>query len=243
MRRVSICAMCGAELFPNDDDQAAPETGANTEEETKMNSVDPRLLAGAKPEDKTKGKEPEDGLGGLDGPDIPDMIKLKSGDGKHTVEMKRKFAEMSCLVSHIREGDKTAREIEIKNVTGDILEHVGKYLLHHQGKVPAPIVKPIESDDISKIVEDPWDAEFINGLKKTTEKWGVNEVIFKIILAANYMDIKSLIHLGIAKIATIVKQMSPDEIKTILAEDISGKRRKGDATPGAANTEQKADES
>merc|ERR1711964_792273 len=154
-------------------DQAAPETCANTEEETKMNSVDPRLLAGAKPEDKTKGKEPEDGLGGLDGPDIPDMIKLKSGDGKHTVEMKRKFAEMSCLVSHIREGDKTAREIEIPNVTGDILEHVGKYLLHHQGKTPAPIAKPIKSADISKIVQDPWDAEFINGLKKTTEKWGV----------------------------------------------------------------------
>merc|ERR1711964_694821 len=221
-------------------DQAAPETCANTEEETKMNSVDPRLLAGAKPEDKTKGKEPEDGLGGLDGPDIPDMIKLKSGDGKHTVEMKRKFAEMSCLVSHIREGDKTAREIEIPNVTGDILEHVGKYLLHHQGKTPAPIAKPIKSADISKIVQDPWDAEFINGLKKTTEKWGVNEVIFKIILAANYMDIKSLIHLGIAKIATIVKQMSPDVIKKILAEDISDKRQ----LKGAANRdpEQKADE-
>merc|ERR1711964_419790 len=50
---------------------------------------------------------------------------------------------------------------------------------------------------------------------------GVNEVIFKIILAANYMDIKSLIHLGIAKIATIVKQMSPDRIKKILAEDLN----------------------
>merc|ERR1739845_95182 len=36
---------------------------------------------------------------------------------------------------------------------------------------------------------------------------------------ANYMDIKSLLHLGCAKIATLIKGKSPEEIKKILSED------------------------
>merc|ERR1711964_833960 len=40
-----------------------------------------------------------------------------------------------------------------------------------------------------------------------------------LILAANYMDIKSLLHLGCAKIATLIKGKSPEEIKKILGAD------------------------
>jgi len=54
-------------------------------------------------------------------------------------------------------------------------------------------------------------AEFINKQTKKT--------IFQIILGANYMDIKSLLHLGCAKIATLIKGKSPEEIKKILGED------------------------
>merc|ERR1711964_154558 len=43
--------------------------------------------------------------------------------------------------------------------------------------------------------------------------------IFKIILGANYMDIQSLLHLGCAKIATLIKGKSPEEIKKILGDD------------------------
>jgi len=162
-------------------------------------------------------------------------------------EINRKWAEMSKLVAHIIKGDKGAKEITFKNIKPDVLQKVHKYLLLH-GKnyasepqvLPAAIVKPITSADFGTIVENPEDVEFINGLEKTTEKYGINETIFKVILGANYMDIKSLIHLGIAKIATTVKQMEPDEIKKILAEDISDKRRKGDAS---GKYEGKADES
>ena len=43
--------------------------------------------------------------------------------------------------------------------------------------------------------------------------------IFQLILAANYMDIQSLLELGNAKIATLIKGKSPEEIKNILADD------------------------
>merc|ERR1712129_214694 len=43
--------------------------------------------------------------------------------------------------------------------------------------------------------------------------------IFQIILAANYMDIGSLLHLGCAKIATLIKQLDQKEINRIIEEE------------------------
>lgn len=89
-----------------------------------------------------------------------------------------------------------------------------KYLEHHNGKAPAEIQKPLRSFDMRKVVEDPWDAELVDGIKK----W---KVLFDIVLAANYMDIQPLLHLGCAKVASCIKGKTQDEIKEIFKrEDI-----------------------
>jgi len=132
-----------------------------------------------------------------------------------------KAAEMCKLVRSILEGDQSATEIPIKKVKGDILELIVEYLKHHNGKVPAEIAKPIRSVKMEKIVEDKWDADFINNMSK--------KVIFQVILGANYMDVPSLLHLGCAKIATLIKGKSPDEIKQILSDDSDKVENKTDA--------------
>jgi len=149
---------------------------------------------------------------GLDA-DIDDKLTLVSCDEDNAQEFKiNKDSAMMCnLVKSILEGDQDVKRIEIKKVTAEILDLVVKYLDHHKGKVPAEIAKPIRSVKMEKIVEDEWDAKFINVLPKKT--------IFQVILAANYMDIKSLLHLGCAKIATLIKGKSPEEIKKILSEE------------------------
>merc|ERR1719454_81470 len=119
---------------------------------------------------------------------------------------------MMCnLIKSIVEGDSDVTRIEIKKVAGDVLELIVNYLKHHRGTVPAEIAKPIRSVKMEKIVEDEWDAKFVNNLSKRS--------IFQVILGANYMDIKSLLHLGCAKIATLIKGKSPEEIKKILSEE------------------------
>merc|ERR1711964_399428 len=100
-----------------------------------------------------------------------------------------------------------------KKVSGPILDLIVEYLQIHDGKVPAEIAKPIRSVKMEKIVENPRDVDFINDEEMTKKR------IFQIILAANYMDIKSLLHLGCAKIATLIKGKSPEEIKRILGEE------------------------
>jgi len=153
-----------------------------------------------------------DEQGGLD-EELEDKLVLVSCDENNAQEfpIDRESAMMCNLVKSILEGDQEVSRIEIKKVQADILEMVVRYLTYHKGKVPAEIAKPIRSVKMEKIVEDEWDAKFINALPKKT--------IFQVILAANYMDIKSLLHLGCAKIATLIKGKSPEEIKKILSEE------------------------
>jgi S-phase kinase-associated protein 1 len=164
-------------------------------------------------ENKTEPENDVDNeLGGLD-EDTEETLVLISCEEQNPLrfEISRNAAEMCNLVKSILEGDPNAREMEIKKVTGEHLKLIVDYLKHHNGKVPAEIAKPIRSVKMEKIVEDPWDAEFINNLSKRT--------IFQVILGANYMDIKSLLHLGCAKIATLIKGKSPDDIRRILSDN------------------------
>eukprot|EP01084_Bolivina_argentea_P207556 354098_1 len=95
-------------------------------------------------------------------------------------------------------------------VSVDELPHVLQYLGHHKGIEPAPLPSPIPSINMSRVVSDKWDATFIDAFDK--------KVIFNIISIANYMGIPSLLHLGCAKIATLIKGLSPAEITNILSQ-------------------------
>merc|ERR1712079_953917 len=107
-----------------------------------------------------------------------------------SLSLKKEWAKMSKLVANILEGDADASEIQVKQVDGSTLNLIVDYLKHHQGKEPTEIAKPIRSVKMEKIVEDTWDARFVNELPKRS--------LFQLILGANYMDCKSLLHLGCA---------------------------------------------
>ena len=59
------------------------------------------------------------------------------------------------------------------------------------------IEKPLKSSNMSEVVSE-WDANFVK-----VEQ----DLLFELILAANYMDIKSLLDLTCAKVASMIKGM------------------------------------
>jgi len=132
-------------------------------------------------EDGTGGAE----LGGLDEDMDDTLILVSSDENPKKFEINKKAALMCNLVKSILEGDAQAKTIEIKKVQENILTLIVEYLKHHNGKKPAEIAKPIRSVKMERIVEDKWDADFINNMSK--------KMIFQVILGANYMDLPSLL--------------------------------------------------
>merc|ERR1712087_416090 len=165
--------------------------------------------------------------GGLDEDD--EFLTWESGGQvPQSFEISKKCAELSKFVTTILEGDADALSIEIRQVPPETLKHVVDYLKHHDGQEPEALPCPVRSIHMSQIVSDKWDATWIDAFDKKT--------IFEVILAANYMDIKSLLHLGCAKIATLIKQLDQKEINRIIEEEEKYRREH------AQNDESKAEE-
>ena len=73
-----------------------------------------------------------------------------------------------------------------------------EYCTYIHTNPPPEIEKPLRSNELGDVV-NPWFAEFVN-LEQ--------EVLFELILAANFMDIKSLLELACAKVASLIKGMT-----------------------------------
>jgi S-phase kinase-associated protein 1 len=103
----------------------------------------------------------------------------------------------------------------LATVPDEVLERILFYMTYHttNGKTPdqiKEIAKPIRSLEMAKIVDDPEDAKFVDEM--------TYKQIFDCILAANYMQIDQLLHLLSAKVATLIKNKSHEEIRTIFQE-------------------------
>eukprot|EP01083_Nonionella_stella_P079481 218135_1 len=126
-----------------------------------------------------------------------------------SVEISLKAAIRSKLIATMWKGDQTEYEIPLPKVGLTSLELVVGYLNHYENSEPKEVPKPIRSVEMSKNVEE-WDANFIDRIGESKDR------LFRLILAANYMDISSLLNLACAKVATWLKAKTPDEIRQIL---------------------------
>ena len=83
----------------------------------------------------------------------------------------------------------------LSDVKSAVLAKVIEFCKHHVDQRLPEIEKPLRSNNLAEIVPE-WDAKFVD-----IEQ----EVLFELILAANYMDIKSLLDLTCAKVASMIK--------------------------------------
>ncbi|KDN53241.1 putative negative regulator sulfur controller-3 [Tilletiaria anomala UBC 951] len=133
------------------------------------------------------------------------MVKLSTSDGEEfTVE--RDVAERSVLIKQMLEDiGESDQAIPLPNVSSQVLKKVLEYCEHHRAD-PTPTVE--EAEESRKRVTDigEWDQKFINVDQ---------EMLFEIILAANYLDIKPLLDVGCKTVALMIKGKTPDEIRKL----------------------------
>ena len=107
-------------------------------------------------------------------------------------------ANMSELVKSMMDEDAdedTNAEIPLPNVKAEVLRKVIEFCEHHLQEPMTEIEKPLKSQNMADVVQK-WYADFVD-LEQV--------LLFELILAANYMDIKPLLDLTCATVASMIK--------------------------------------
>ena len=130
-------------------------------------------------------------------------ITLVSSDGVK-VEISVKAVRRSNLVKGILEDYPEDAEVPLNNVNSNILNKIKVYLEYYENQEPPKIERPLPAE--FKECCSQWDLEFL----------GDNiDLIFDLILGANYMDIKPLLELASAKVASVIRNKSAEDIKKV----------------------------
>ncbi|ODQ81863.1 hypothetical protein BABINDRAFT_160094, partial [Babjeviella inositovora NRRL Y-12698] len=136
--------------------------------------------------------------------DTPKVIIVSSDNGKFPVE--QKVAEKSVLIKKMIEdlapnGLEEDFEIPTPNVRSNVLKAVLEWCEHHKDTE-----FPDEDDDDTRKITpvDDWDKNFLQVDQ---------EMLYEIILAANYLNIRPLLDAGCKVVAEMIRGKSPEEIR------------------------------
>jgi len=177
------------------DDQQAPKkakTAESKEKDTRIEKDDKRssvTAGGAVPMSLDDG-----------GSDIVTLVSQE----KTAFRVQKKAALQSNLVRTALEDDKDAKEVALVHIAAPIVEKCIVYMQYHVDVPPRKIESPLKSSNMKELV-DRFDAKFVDDIDLDT--------LMKLLLAANYMDIKSLLELICAKVASMMKGKTAPQIR------------------------------
>ena len=133
---------------------------------------------------------------------MEDSIKLVTKDGKE-IEINKKDAELSELLKSAINDNPNESSFPINELDEKSGEKIKEYLSHFNGVAPPEIEKPITSNEMKNLT-DEWSTNYI-------DKMSMEELV-NLTVAANYMGINSLLDLCCAKVASLCKDKSEEEI-------------------------------
>jgi S-phase kinase-associated protein 1 len=132
---------------------------------------------------------------------MDDQVTLKSNDGQSfTITVKE--AKMSETVEDLIEDTGIENSIPLPNDNGKTLAKIVEYMKHHAATPSTVNDGEKDAKRTDNIVD--WDLEFCNVDQPT---------LFKLVLAANYMNIKSLLDLTCKTVANMIRGKTPEEIR------------------------------
>jgi S-phase kinase-associated protein 1 len=127
-------------------------------------------------------------------------VKLTSSDAQ-AFEVEGEVAFLSQTIKNLVEDSGAEDAIPLPNVSARVLAKVLEYCrYHHQAAAAADGAKLEADGDAVK----QWDAEFVR----------VDQaMLFDLILAANYLNIKALLDLTCETVAGMIRGKTPEEIR------------------------------
>ncbi|KAH8117382.1 E3 ubiquitin ligase complex SCF subunit sconC [Phellopilus nigrolimitatus] len=132
------------------------------------------------------------------------MVKLFTSD-EVEIEVPVPVISLSVLIKNMIEDiGESLERIPVPNVNSTVMRKVIEWCTQHKDDQPANH----DDDESRKRTTDisDWDSKFINVDQ---------EMLFEIILAANYLDIKPLLDIGCKTVANMIKGKAPEEIRKL----------------------------
>ena len=138
----------------------------------------------------------------------------------------QEYATIAKLIQETLEFDSSAVSCPAsQQVEAHVLERIVRYMNHCKGTEAPWIATPLRDTDLSKLTNEQ-DAKFIDDCAK-------DHLLFEVILAANYLGIEGLLHLALAKLASLIKSQPLEQIKSILEVQAGLAEEKEEKTPAA----------
>ncbi|XP_065193707.1 S-phase kinase-associated protein 1-like [Sycon ciliatum] len=135
------------------------------------------------------------------------ILKLESGDGE-VFDVEVNVACQSEVIKVMLEatGDIADDDdpVPLPNVNGATLRKVIAWCTQHQNDNPVEEENTLEASEPGTDNLDSWDKDFFK----------VDQgILFELILAANYLDIKSLLDAGCKTVANIIEGKTTEELR------------------------------
>ena len=140
------------------------------------------------------------------------MIKLTTMD-EQTFEVECKVTDCSTTIKNILEDigevnqNAPPQDVPLPNVSGAILARVIAFMNHHHATKIENAAKKTDDGDAAKKTDDAsWNAKFCDVDQS---------VLFELILAANYLDIKPMLDIACVTVVGMLKGKKPEEIRVM----------------------------
>ncbi|SGY16532.1 BQ5605_C012g06897 [Microbotryum silenes-dioicae] len=134
------------------------------------------------------------------------VLYASHSSDNETFKVEKDVANRSVLIKNMIEDlGETDHPIPLPNVSSNVLKKVLEWCEHHKKDIDPPAE---ENDDTRRKMTEisDWDQKFIQVDQ---------EMLFEIILAANYLDIKPLLDVGCKTVANMIKGKQPEEIRKL----------------------------
>jgi len=142
-------------------------------------------------------------------------ITVVCNDGRR-FEVRRSYLSLSVLVTKALCEDPCVLELPLPGVRGEVFEKILEYLNHHEGKFPRRIDHPAPSDKMCENVEDKWDATWVDSLWSHSRR-----LLVDVMEGSNFMDVSVLTELCACKIATRLKGIPVEHLRSRI--DLNGR--------------------
>ena len=138
------------------------------------------------------------------------LVSSEKKEFKVPTEILRISTMLSIMLKNDNEDEEEeGATLPLPNVDSNCTEKIIEFMKYYHENKMDDIEKPLKSSNLNEIIQ-PWYADFID-----VEE----ELLFSLINAANYMDIQPLLNLGCAKVASLIKNKTPEEIREIFNVD------------------------